>query len=110
MSGVMVDAYGQRRAEETMLDTWGHMDAQPGVKYPGTILFAESEFGGERVILRSDFGEAGYGPWFYEGVHDWLCDQDTEPGMLYLFTGSYRLLKTGAHRFTGTIDSVDIAQ
>lgn len=100
----VVDAYGQRRAEEVMRDTWGHLDDAVGVKHHGTILFAEGAFGGEQVILQSEFGLGGYGPWFYEGIHDWLCEQETEVGYLYRFTGWYRLCKNGKHQFVGKIE------
>lgn len=101
--GTVYEVTGARRYTMVMRETWGHMDARPGVEYPGTILFAEGAYGGEQMILRADFGEeAGYGPWFYEGIQDWLSEQETEPGELYLFTGSYRLAGDG-HEFTGTI-------
>ena len=101
----VVDAYGERRANEVMRDTWGHFDSEVGVKHRGTIRFAEGAFGGERIILTSEFGLGGYGPWFYEGIHDWLCDQDiTEPGVVYRFTGWYRLCKNGKHQFVGKIE------
>lgn len=94
---------GGPKREEVMRDTWGHLDARAEVKYPGTILFAEGEYGGERFILRSDFGdEVGYGPWFYDGIHDWLHEQDTEPGQLYRFDGWYRL-HDDEHEFVGEI-------
>lgn len=83
----VVDVLGARRAAAVMRDTWGHLDATPGVRYPGTILFCHGEYG-TSVVISSDFGdEAGYGPWFYEGLHDWLFDQDTEAGNVYRFTG-----------------------
>lgn len=99
---------GGPNPEEVMRDTWGHTDARPGVRYPGTILFGEGEYGGDRIILRADFGEeAGYGPWFYEGIHDWLFEQRTEPGSLYRFTGWYRLSCDGSHEFTGEVATVE---
>ena len=99
----LIDAYGERKYEEVQLETWGHMDATPGVEYSGKILFAASEFGGDQFILRSDFGDAGYGPWFYEGIHDWLCEQETEDGKIYEFTGTYLLAESGQHTFNGEI-------
>jgi hypothetical protein len=106
--GGVVEIIGWLDADEVMRDTWGHLDAKPGVPYHGTITFAEGAFGGERIILASEFGDAGYGPWFHQGIHDWLMDQDTEPGMLYHFTGYYLLTPSGEHTFTGTINDVSI--
>ena len=100
----VVDAFAERKANEVMRATWGHMDAEVGVKYPGTVTFAEGAYGGEQIILSAEFGDAGYGPWFYEGIHDWLFEQDTEPGFIYRFTGWYRLCKNGKHQFVGKIE------
>lgn len=104
----MVDAYAERKAEEVMRDTWGHMDANPGTRYRGEIVYAEGAFGGERVILASEFGNAGFGPWFYQGIHGWLCQQETEPGRLYQFKGTYRLSHDGRHIFDGIHTVMDI--
>jgi hypothetical protein len=99
----VVDAYAERKAERVMRDTWGHLDDVPGIKHHGIILFAEGAFGGERVILRSRFGAGGYGPWFYEGIHEWLGEQDMEDGRIYRFEGWYRLCKNGRHQFVGKV-------
>lgn len=88
--------------EEVARDTWGHMDARPGVRYRGTVVFAEGVYGGDGVVALSvDFGNAGDGPWFYEGIQDWLCEQETELGRIYTFRGCYRLRAGGAHEFVG---------
>lgn len=87
--------------EQVYRETWGHLDAEPGRTYPGTLVCAEGAFGGDRIVLVSEFGEAGYGPWFYEGLHDWLHAQDMEPGKLYRWTGFYRLEDDGQHSFIG---------
>jgi hypothetical protein len=100
----VVDAYTERKTEEVMRKTWGHLDDAPGVKHRGIIRFAEGAFGGQQMILTSEFGLGGYGPWFYEGIHDWLCEQDTEPGVVYRFTGWYRLCKNGKYQFVGKIE------
>jgi hypothetical protein len=108
MAGVVIDAYGERRTNRIMRDTWGHMDANPGTRYKGHIIFAEGVFGGDRIILESEFGNAGYGPWFYDGIMDWLFDQNIEAGKIYRFDGFYRLAPGGAHDFVGDISSTDI--
>lgn len=107
----IVDAYAERKAKQVMRSTWGHMDARPGVKYPGAIVFAEGAFGGDRVVLSSEFGdEAGYGPWFYEGIHGWLFEQDIEPGKVYRFEGWYRLTHAGDHEFVGEVRALVLGE
>jgi hypothetical protein len=106
----VTDAYGERRAGEIMRETWGHMDARPGVRYRGHIIFAESQFGSQRFVLASDFGNAGYGPWFYEGICEWIDSQDIEEGRLYRFDGIYCLRTGGRHEFVGETRPVSIMQ
>lgn len=107
----VVDAFGDRRVAEVVEDTWGHMRAHPNVWQHGKIVFAEGAFGGEQIILACDFGEdAGYGPWFYEQIHDWLCDQKTEPGNLYTFTGWYRVKRDDSYQFRGKIATTSLEE
>ncbi len=87
--------------DAVMRETWGHLDAEDGRRYRGSILFAEGQYR-DQVLLSVDFGEAGYGPWFYEGIHDWLIQQDTEPGYIYKFDGFYRR-RGERHEFVGEI-------
>lgn len=90
-------------------NTWGHLKAQPDVWHPGGVVFAESAYGGERVILRADFGDGvPDSPWFYQHLHEWLWEQDTEPGALYTFTGWYRIGRSGAYEFRGEIASAPL--
>jgi hypothetical protein len=105
---VIEHVIGGPRPEQIMRDTWGHLGGRPDVKYRGTITFAEGVYGGERIILNVDFGNASDGPWFYEGVHDWLFEQDTEPGYLYRFEGCYRQRRGETHEFTGTIERTSL--
>lgn len=92
-------------------DTWGHLRTQSNAWHPGVIVFAESAYGGERVILHADFGDGvPDSPWFYEHVHEWLWGQDAEPGALYTFTGWYRVGRSGAYEFHGAIASAALAE
>ena len=96
--------------EQIRRDTWGHLDAEPGVPHAGVIVFAGGAFGCDQMILCADFENdtAGDGPWFYQHVHQWLCKQRTEPGTCYRWTGYYRHTgpddETG--EFVGTIETV----
>ncbi len=100
---IVIDAYGERKAEESMRDTWGHLDAEPWVRYPGHIVFTQGIYGDDHTMALSvEFGSAGYGPWFYEGITDFLADQEIEPGTIYRFDGYYRL-EGESHNFVGQI-------
>ncbi len=78
--------------EEVMRDTWGHLRCAPNVTHTGVIVFAGGAYGSDQMILTVAFDNdtAGYGPWFHQHVHAWLCEQRTEPGTCYRWTGWYR--------------------
>lgn len=103
----VIYAAGAPDPGEVLEGTWGHLKAQPDVQHPGVIVFAEAQFGGERVILHADFGpDAGYGPWFFDHVHAWLYEQDAHLGRIYTFTGWYRTSESSEYGFSGEITSV----
>lgn len=108
MGGVVEWVVGGPDPEQVMRDTWGHLDAEVGVQHPGTILFAQT-VSGEQFILSYDFGEtAGHGPWFWDGLHQWLYSQETEDGAVYRFTGYYLLTRHDVHKFVGDVEQLNI--
>jgi hypothetical protein len=95
------------RVNAVMRDTWGHMGANPGTRYRGHVVFAAGCYGGERIVLEAEFGNAGFGPWFYEGVNEWVSWlEDIEEGHLYRFEGYYRLGADGTHVFEGDLQEL----
>jgi hypothetical protein len=93
---------------EVQRETWGHMDANPGTRYRGHVVFAAGCYGGERIVLEAEFGNAGFGPWFYEGVTEWLSWLELEEGHVYRFEGFYRLGAGGSHVFEGTTKRIEL--
>lgn len=91
-------------------ETWGHLNSRPEVEHHGHVVFAYGIYGGDPVVTLSlDFGpDAGDGPWFYEGLQDWLLAQNGEDGKVYRFEGTYRLDRDGIHHFNGTTREMDL--
>jgi hypothetical protein len=104
----LIDVYAERKAARVEKETWGHLAPEPGRAYPGTILFAEGEWG-DLVLLRANFTDLPDSPWFYDALQEWQLDQATKPGGLYRFTGTYRRFRNGRHRFAGRVEEVDVA-
>jgi hypothetical protein len=96
---------------EVMRETWGHLDTEPGVKHPGSIVFAIGMYSdGAQAIISTDFGkDVGNGPWFYYGINDWLSDQDLDQGV-YRWSGWYKLCKNGKHQFVGRSRRIEIGE
>lgn len=97
-----IEADNKARVEA---QTWGHLAPAAGRLYPGTILFAESEYG-DVVTLRVDFKDLPDSPWFYDDMYDFILSQETEPGGLYQFSGTYKKDENAAWEFTGTVEAM----
>lgn len=60
----IVDAFGQRKAEEVMEDTWGHFYPEPSSKHFGEMVIAVGTYGDE-VIISSEFPSLESSPMRY---------------------------------------------
>lgn len=94
-----------RHRSQVLAATFGHLAPQARKKYPGSIIFAQSEFG-QLVPIRSSFDDLPDSPWFYQHLTDFVADKATEPGQVCRFEGHYQLYKNGKGKFTGTITEV----
>jgi len=69
------DAYGSRKKNEVMKDTWGHMYPEPGSKHQGTIYVAAGDTGA--TIISDDFPTLCSSPQRFElvqtalGLYEW---------------------------------------
>lgn len=100
----LIDAYGARREAEVMQETWGHMAPNPNREYTGSVLFTHGAYG-DLTAISVDFDGLDDSPWFYEHLHDWFVNLDTEPEKIYRFGGTY--CSDRATRFVGAIDAVN---
>lgn len=80
---------GGANTEDVIKGTWGHMQSKPG-KYKGRAAFACGAYG-DTIVVASEFGDAGYGPWFYQAIHDFMHEQDMDEGTIYRFDGYYHV-------------------
>jgi hypothetical protein len=104
----LADAFAPAEARyraQVVANTFGHLAPQPGKSYPGSIVFAQSEFG-QLVPIRTDFEDLPDSPWFHNHLTDFVGDKATEPGQVYRFDGHYRMYKNGKGKFTGTVKQV----
>ena len=86
MSGIE-DVYGERKKEEVMNDTWGHLKPSEGSTYGGYILYTIGCYG-DITCIQNHFRDLPDSPWFYDDLHNLIGDQE-ERGIIYLFLGSY---------------------
>lgn len=86
-------------------DTWGHLAPQPRRAYHGTMVLAASEYGGDRIIIRTDFADLPDSPWFFDDLHEWLFSKRVQlnEGGIYEWSGTYTKRKNGTFHFKGTL-------
>jgi len=94
----IIDAYGTRKKNEVMFDTWGHLAPKPQKKYYCTLVIAIGE-DGDRVTLKNDLPGS---PWHYDDTEDFLgrSSENLETGV-HRFIGWYKKFKNNNYCFGG---------
>ena len=86
------DAYGERKKNEVIEDTWGHLAPVKDQVYGGYILYTIGCYG-DITCIQNHFRDLPDSPWFFDDLHSYmgtvegLCGE--ERGMIFLFLGSY---------------------
>ena len=106
--GEIHDVYAERKYQEVMKDTWGHLAPEPRKKYYGTILIAACD-NGDTVIIREKFPELDGSPWQAEDFSDWLCRLpiDLADG-IYQFDGWYMKYKNDNYHIGSKLKKAEI--
>jgi hypothetical protein len=99
--GTVVDVFGERKYNEVMDDTWGHLKPEKGRKYYGYILMYYS-FNGYFGVLDWEYEGLDGSPWQYDHFNAWIevfidyrndiknrGGQDLLPGV-YRYEGWYK--------------------
>lgn len=91
----VVDAYAERKFQEAMEDTWGHLKPDWDKKYPIVILFAKSAYDSVGITLIDSTvpEDLPSSPWLYEDMNEFI-QSDTmysrlKEGKIYEFVGTY---------------------
>jgi hypothetical protein len=100
-----VDAYSDRKERDVMQESWGHLDAKPGQHYSGTMLFAHSAYGGERVLIDATWDGLDDSPRLYADVREFIEGYTTVEGRVYRWQGTYVRRRDGGH-FIGPVIEV----
>ena len=88
--GIPIDAYAERKYQETMRDTWGHLAPKENQKYLGGFVFAVGCYGGlEPVVISCGFDGLDDSPWFYQSLYNYIFTLDMEAGKVYRFKGDF---------------------
>lgn len=83
-------------------NAWGHLAPEPRLAYRGFVLFATSEYAGDRIVIRTAFPGMPDNPWFFEDLMEWLFgNEKLSEGALYEWNGTYTKRKNGSFHFEG---------
>ena len=104
----LTDALSERKYNDVIVETWGHLAPKRQTKYRGEIVFTHSDYGGEILLITSNFDGLDDSPWFFRDMNEFICNQKTEPGNVYRFRGTYILHKNGNCHFAGNVQKVTL--
>lgn len=97
----LYDGYGERKRQDVLFDTWGHLAPEPGRKYEGWILATYTAFG-DVVIIDWNFDDLLGSPWQAEDfdafMHQTLGRTCNTVGV-YVYHGWYKKFKNDGWRF-----------
>jgi len=93
-----------------MVDTWGHLEAEPGTKHKGFFVFAFGQHG-DMIVIDSDFPSFGEGPGYFadreDYINEFVEENQSDPGV-FCFTGIYKRFKNGNTKFVGKVRKVKL--
>ena len=107
MPDYMAEAFAEHEARyraAVMAETWGHLDAPPGVTYRGFLVYAVTAWGQVEPIeaIFSHGTHEAEGPGFYSHMCNFIGSgaSGREVGV-YRFDGTYRVSRRGAATWKG---------
>jgi hypothetical protein len=59
---------------QVMHATWGHLAPQQDNAHAGSFVFTIAGYGGDMVIITSDFPTVDDSPWFYQHMQNFMGD------------------------------------
>jgi hypothetical protein len=83
-----------------MHQTWGHLEQKRGDPQKGWFVFSIAAYGGDHVILGSDWGALPDSPGLYEAMMDYIS-RHGKRGVVIRLEGHVRRFKNGTYQIGG---------
>lgn len=101
----IVDAYAERKKQQVMQETWGHLAPKKGKTYKGYMIWAYGGWG-EIVLLAAAFKNLNDSPWLFEAMQEYIGEHLDGEG-IYKWEGHFSKLKKECYCFGGEIKKLD---
>lgn len=102
---MIVDVYAERKRQQVMQDTWGHLAPQRGKSYKGIMVYAHGGYG-DIVLLDATFENLSSSPWLFEAMQEYIGENCKDEGV-YKWEGCFEKLDDGCYCFDGEIKRLD---
>lgn len=90
----LIDVYNERKTREAMDSTFGHLKPKKNRQYKIKIVFAVSEYGEEKMLIKVDSGTLPNSPWLYDDIINLIETSDqwgnVKGGTVWEFFGKYK--------------------
>jgi hypothetical protein len=83
-----------------MHQTWGHLEQKRGELQTGWFVFSIAGYGGDIVVLSSDWGELDDSPGLFDVMMDY-AERHGERGVITKLVGHVRRFKNGRYQIGG---------
>ena len=89
-----------RYRAQVMHETWGHLEQKRGELQRGWFTFAIADYGGQHVILASDWGALPDSPGLFIAMMDYVARHGVRGSTMRL-EGHVRRFKNGSYQIGG---------
>ena len=103
---MITDVYGERKTQEVMKETFGHLAPKVEKQYKGFMVYAHSAYG-DIVLIDACFKDLDDSPWLFENMNNFIAENGKR-GDLYKWIGYCLVDSNGEYSFVGKIAKIDV--
>lgn len=102
---MITDVYAERKKQQVMQETWGHLAPKKGRSYKGYMIWAYGGWG-DIVLLDAGFRNLSNSPWLFEAMQEYIGENINAEGV-YKWEGCFEQLDDKCYCFGGEIKRLD---
>ncbi len=102
---MIIDAYAERKEQQRIQDTWGHLAPKQGRSYKGYMIWAYGGWG-DIILLEAAFKNLDDSPWLFDAMQEYIGENLSSEG-IYKWEGCFEKVDEGCYCFGGKIKRLD---